>query len=165
MYNHQRENWFPRLHAAACLAGTYVAFVMLPFVDPKSVSGVPIQVLIPAALLVPFFASFISFVFFAPASFLLYSLGKRFNCRSWGCHCIGGVLCVTLMLVAILFAGLAVSTFENAEASDGIETTSWSQDRLLFIIFAVSGAAGGTAFYFARMMTILQTDTSGRSEW
>jgi hypothetical protein len=165
MYSHQRENWFPRLHAAACLAGTYVAFVMLPLVNPKSISEIPAEVLIPAALLVPFFASLISFVLFAPASLLLYRFGKRFDCRSWGCHCLGGMLCVTLTLVAILFAGFVISKPENAEASGGLDTSSPSQERLFFMVYAVSGAAGGTAFYFARKMTIPQTYTNGGTEW
>lgn len=154
MYAHQRENWFPRLHAAAVLAGTYTAFALLAFVEPKSFAGVPSQVLIPASILLPFFASFIAFVVFAPVSFGLYWLMERFDRRNLCHHCMVGVMCVALTFALILLAGFTASLIGNSP--EQIEETGLlgpamaSQDYLLLAACAISGAAGGAAFYFAR---------------
>ncbi|WP_429816575.1 hypothetical protein [Ensifer sp. B1-9] len=154
MYAHQRENRFSRLHAAAALAGTYTAFASLVFIDPKSFAEVPSQVLIPASILLPFCASFIAFVVFAPASFGLYWLMERFDRRNLSHHCVAGVVCVALTFALILLAGFAASLIGNApeqiEETGLLGPAMTSQDHLLLAACAISGAAGGAAFYFAR---------------
>ncbi|MCA1444376.1 hypothetical protein I6F07_30155 [Ensifer sp. IC4062] len=154
MYAHDRENWFPRLHAAATLAGTYTAFAMLVFVDPKSISDVPFPVLISVGILLPFFVSLVAFPVFAPASFGLYWLMQRFGRRNLGYHCLAGVVCVALTFAFILLAGFIASSFENApEPLEDVGLYGQPigrQDQLFFAACAISGAAGGAAFYFAR---------------
>lgn len=158
VYAHQRGNWFPRLHAVACLGGTYTAFAMLAIIDPKSVAGTPLLVLIPACILLPFFASFIAFVVFAPVSFGLYWFMERFSRRSLSCHCVAGALCVALTLGAILLAGYFASLFggrpEEMEDTGLFDQVAGRQEQLFFAAWTISGMAGGIAFYFARKMGI-----------
>jgi MFS family permease len=154
MYAHERENWFPRLHAAAVLGGTYTAFAMLIFAEPQSISGVSFLVLIPAGILLPFFASLVAFAVFAPVSFGLYRLMERFGRRNLSDHCLAGVVCVTLTFAFICLAAYVASLVENApEPPEDIglygQPFGW-QDQLFFAACAISGAADGAAFYLAR---------------
>jgi hypothetical protein len=152
----QREVWFPQLHAAAALAGTYAASALLVIVDPKSVAGVPLQVLIPAGILVPFCASFVALVVFAPASFGIYLLMERFDRRNLAYHCFAGVMCVGLTFAAVLLIGLATSrlgeTRAKIEETGLLDPMMGLQDHLFLTACAISGAAGGAAFYFARKL-------------
>lgn len=171
MPSHQRENSFPRLHAAAALAATYTAAALLVIVDPRSIAGVPFQVLLPAGILAPFFMSFIAFVLFAPASFGLYWLMERFERRRLGHHCLAGIVCVALTFAAILFAGYVTSLLEGAsEQMEGMGILGDAGDRsdqLLLTACALCGLVGGVAFYFARKVGIsgvsIETASGGRS--
>lgn len=154
MYAHEGENWFPRLHAAAALAGTYTASAIVTLADPHWLSSIPFPVLVPASVLVPFFASFIAFVVYAPASFVLYRLMERFGRRALHHHCLAGVLCVVLTFAGIALAAYVGSMFGTAperadDPSPFAQAPGW-QDQVLFAACVISGAAGGTAFYYAR---------------
>ncbi|MGE6784795.1 hypothetical protein ACQKGL_19970 [Ensifer adhaerens] len=168
MSAHQRENWFPRLHAAAVLAGTYTAAALLVIVDPRSIAGVPFQVLIPAGILAPFF---MSFVLFAPASFGLYWLMERFDRCNLGYHCLAGIVCVALTFTAILFAGFVTSllagAFKQMEEAGVFDGAASRSGQLFLASCALSGMVGGVAFYLARKVGIsggsIETASGGRS--
>lgn len=156
----QREVWFPQLHAAAALVGTYTASALLVIIEPKSIAGIPLQVIIPAGLLVPFCASLFALVIFAPASFGIYRLMERFGVRNLSLHCFAGVLCVASTGAAVLLLGQAASFFgyvrADAEATGLLASMKGSGDLLLLAVAAISGAAGGAAFYFARKIRLAE---------
>ncbi len=168
---YQRENGFPQLHAAAALAGTYTASALLVIVDPKSVAGVPLQVLIPAGILLPFCASFIALVAFAPASFGLYWLMERLERRDLHHHCLAGVVCVAVTFAAFLFAGYVASLLQGApehvEATGLFGEAGSRSDQLFLGGCAICGMFGGVAFYFARKVgrsgVSVETAGGGRS--
>ncbi len=148
-----------------CLGGTYTAFAMIAVIQPASFAGTPPQVLVPASILLPFFASFVAFVVFAPVSFGLYRLMERFNVRSFSSHCVAGVLCVALTLAIVLMVGYVASLFHDRPAQmeeTGLFGQPIGQEQLFVATFALSGVAGGAAFYFARRMGIstAYSDTS-----
>ncbi|WP_331371946.1 hypothetical protein [Sinorhizobium chiapasense] len=127
---------------------------MLIFVEPQSISDVSLPALIPVSIVLPCFASLVAFPVFAPASFGLYWLMERFGRRNLSDHCLAGVVCVALTFAFICLAAYVGSLFENApERPEDIglygQPLGW-QDQLFFAACAISGAAGGAAFYFAR---------------
>lgn len=149
---------FFQQHAAAVAAGLFSGVPLLLLLETIRLGnfaglGWPVYSIY-MAVVVLVFGSFIAFLVFLPASYVLYRLLRAYGLRNALFHCLAGILCVplTIVIVALIGIGLSFSDPHESENEAAIAGQPIALDALgvnLLAVLTISGALGGYAFYLS----------------